>query len=151
MLRPPSTTAVPSAMSCLLCMRRLTRVKLTQPSQAGAMAVGIEDADVDVGMRIERGHRSVLLFERSPVVQQDADAHTAVGGSDQALYDERAGVVGVKDVVLQVERALGELDEEAARDESVEPRGEQAKSRAAAALGDAGLNPAFESSQVLGR
>ena len=74
-----------------------------------------------------------------------------IGGSDEALDDQRPRVVGVKDVVLQVQRALGELDQQPPGHEGVEARGQQPKSGAAAALGGARGDPAFESSQGPGR
>jgi len=61
----------------------------------------------------------------------------------------------MEDVVLQVERALGQLDEDGAGDERLETRGQQAEGRpggvTATVCRDARRDPAFESSQVLGR
>src|SRR5258708_6071354 len=65
-------------------------------------------------------HPLVLLIEGAPVVEQHAHPHAAIGGGDEAVDDQRAGLIGVEDVVLEIERAVGELDESGARPERVQ-------------------------------
>ncbi len=96
--------------------------QLAEAVESGAVDVGIEDPDLDVLMSVEARDQLVLLFEGTPVVEQHAHAHAAIGGGDEAVDDQRAGLIGVEDVVLEIERAVGELDEDGARHERVEAR-----------------------------
>ncbi len=122
--------------------------QLAQAVEPRAVDVGIEDPDLDVLMGVEARDQLVFLFERAPVVEEHAHPYAAIGGGDQTIDDQRAGLIGVEDVVLQIERALGQLDQDGARDEGVEPGRQEAKSGAAAIIGGLGFNPAFESRQA---
>ena len=88
------------------------------------MAVGIEQADLDVRVRVQPRDEIVFLLEGFPVVQQQSHPYAAIGGGDQPVNDERAGLISVEDVVLEVERALGEVDEQRSGDERIESIGE---------------------------
>src|SRR6185436_2761067 len=103
MFRPPTIVSWLSAVIDLLCMRRLTREK----------SVIIQSALAD---REEMGlKRRTSMFgcaSSSSSVRSSSRAHH---GPDQQLAH---GVV-VPDVVLQVEAALGELDEGEARQERI--------------------------------
>jgi hypothetical protein len=57
-------------------------------------------------MRVERRERRIEPA-RVLVVEQEADADAALRGLPQRLEDQVAGRVGVPDVVLDVEAALG--------------------------------------------
>jgi len=73
-------------------------------------------------------------------------ATDSVGRRDEAIDDQGAGLVGVKDVVLQVQRALGELDQDGAGHERIEAGRQQSKCRVrACTVGrDARRDPALK-------
>jgi len=125
--------------------------QLAQPVNAGAVDVWIEDADFDVRVRIQSGHDLVLFLQRAPVIEQDADSHAAIGGGDEAIDDQRAGLVRMENVVLQIERPVGQVDQDASCHEGVEAGGQEPEPGAASVLLAPRVDPAFESSQVLGR
>src|SRR5881396_2819323 len=74
--------------------------QLAEAVESGAVDVGIEDPDLDVLMSVEARDQLVLLLEGAPVIEQHAHPHAAIGGVDEAVDDQRAGLIGVEDVVL---------------------------------------------------
>ena len=84
----------------------------------GPAREGIEQPHLDVGMRIERGERRIEAA-RVLVVEQEADADAALRRLPQRLEHQVAGRVGVPDVVLDVEAALGRAGDDHPRRERV--------------------------------
>jgi hypothetical protein len=89
--------------------------------------VGIEDADLDAGMRRERGD---LLVAREivGVVEQHADAHAPIGGAKNCIHQQLAGDVVLDDEVLQIDALPRRFDELRPRNQAVAAVGKQAKS-----------------------
>ncbi len=74
------------------------------------MGKGVDHPDLDVRVCIQCREGRVPALE-GHVVEQQAHAHPAIGGTHQTLGQQPAGGVRFPDVVLQVERLLGELGE----------------------------------------
>jgi hypothetical protein len=70
----------------------------------------IEEAHLDVGLRVECGERFVQPA-RVVVVEQQPHADAASRGSTKCIEQEFAREVGLPDVVLHVEAALGGIGE----------------------------------------
>ncbi len=81
----------------------------SEPPRA-ALGKGVDHADLDIRVGIQRGEGRVAALEVQ-VVEQHAHAHPAVGGPNQTLGQQPAGGVRLPDVVLHVERLLGEIGE----------------------------------------
>jgi hypothetical protein len=75
-----------------------------------AMREGIEQADLDVRMRVERGDGRVEVLHVE-VVDQDPHAHGAVCRANEAVDEVSASRVGFPLEVLDVESLLGEVGE----------------------------------------
>ncbi len=84
------------------------------------MGEGIEEADLDIGMRVERREVGVAILEVD-VVDQDAHAHAAVGGAKQVSGEEQAGGIRIPLVVLHVETSFGQVRQHDARRERFAP------------------------------
>ena len=65
-------------------------------------------------MRIEPREKIILEIE-FVIVEQDAHAHAALGGGEQAFEQKAADVVVVEDVVLDVDGAFGQIGHGRAR------------------------------------
>ncbi len=79
--------------------------------QRGARAgQGIEQSDLHVGLECQAQHLGVLS-RRIEVVEQQPDPHAAPRGIAQRLQQDFGAGVGVDGVVLQVQAALGRLDQ----------------------------------------
>ena len=93
-----------------------------------AICEGVEDAQLDVVVMIERRQRLARL--RPPVqvevVDEDAYAHTPPGGIEDGVEQHPAGVVLDEDVVLDIERALGGANHLRAQHEPVHAAREKA-------------------------
>lgn len=84
----------------------------------------VEDPDGNAGMAVQRGQYPVQT--RYPVViDQQPDAHAALGGGVQGLKQQRPGTVAVPDVILKVERRLGRAHQQEPRGEGVEAVAQQ--------------------------
>jgi len=125
--------------------------QLAQPVYPRSVDIGIEDTDVDVLVRIQSGHDVVFLVQRAPVIEQDADSYAAISGGDESIDDQRPGLVGVEDVVLQIQRAVGELDQDGACHEGVEAGGQEPEPGPASVLLASWVDPAFKTGHVPGR
>ena len=100
--------------------REIERARQAGPTPARE---GIEEPHLDRGMRVERREARVEAA-RPQVVDQQAHPHAALGGRQQAPEHEAPRRVVVEDVDLQVDRALGLLDQPDARRERVEAAAE---------------------------
>ena len=87
------------------------QLQIARPARAAGERV--EQAHLDVGMRVDARQRGVVQVE-FVVVQQQAHAHAAIGGGDQLLDQEGAALVGVEDVVLDVDGTLGHVGQRGA-------------------------------------
>ncbi len=78
--------------------------KLREPDQrvVPAMAESVEHADFHVGLRVQRQDVR-FVFEDIDVVQQHPDPHAAFGGLQQGIGNDRASLVAMENVVLDVE------------------------------------------------
>ena len=74
--------------------------------QARATVEWIEQPHLDVGVQVGHG-QALVLVARIEVVDQDANAHAALGGAQQLAGQQPPGEVLVPDVVLRVQRAFG--------------------------------------------
>ena len=79
----------------------------------------IEEPDLDVGMRIERGDPGIEAGG-VVVIEEQPHAHATIGGAMERLEQQRPRHIVVPDVVLHVQRMLGGTGEQHARGESVE-------------------------------
>jgi hypothetical protein len=75
-----------------------------------AVGKGIEDADLDIRVRIHGGDlriaaRRVDVIDQEPD-PQNANLHTPVSGLDKALGQDPAGGIRLPDVVLQIQALL---------------------------------------------
>ncbi len=108
-LRPPTSAMRLSAIQLLLCMRRLMRLKLRHGlaeacERSPARGERIEQAHVDVRVRIQRGEAEIL-GSSVQVVDQQAHAHTALGGGKELRRERKARGIRVPDVGLHVDAA----------------------------------------------
>ena len=99
----------------------------------------VEQAHLDVRMRVERVEHAVLSADVE-IVEQDAHAHAAIRSREDALRDEPAGRVVVEDVVLQVERMRGVVDQHDAAHQRIGVAEQRAESGIVVVLGDFGLH-----------
>ena len=103
-----------------------------------AMREGIEQADLDVRMGVERGDGRVEILQVD-VVDQDPHAHAAVGSANEAVDEVSAGRVGFPEEVLDVESLLREVGERDAGGKSGAPVANDAECGVAGMLrGDLG-------------
>ena len=92
--------------------------------------------------------RTLFAQVFDPTIEEDADAHAPVGGGNEAVDNERAGVVGMEDVVLEVERPVGELDQDGTRDEGVEPGRQKPEPGATSVRLAPRVDPTFKACQA---
>ena len=77
MLRPPMIVIWLSMVNVLLCIRRFTPLEVADRVQVAGAAAGerVEDANLEVRMRVERGQPEVVSLGLDVIEQQaDADA-----------------------------------------------------------------------------
>ena len=84
------------------------------------MGERVEDADLDIWMRVERREVGIAILEVD-VVDQDAHAHAAVGGAKQVSGEEQAGGIRIPLEVLHVETSFGQVGQHDARRERFAP------------------------------
>ena len=96
----------------------------TGDAVAAAEMQRTEQADLDVRVGGQRGDLAVAAVAGG-VVEQEADAHAAVGGLQQLHGEQPRAEAVVGDVVLQVEAALGVADQFGADGEGLVAVGQQ--------------------------
>jgi hypothetical protein len=101
--------------------REVTHVIAQPPRAAGER---VEQAHLDVGMRVQRGNRRVHAF-CVLVIQQHAHTHAALGRLPQSMSQQSAGGVRMPNVVLHIDAALRCARQRMARCEGIAPGGQR--------------------------
>jgi hypothetical protein len=122
--------------------------QLPQPTRAAVERV--EDPHFDVRVHV-RDLEQVVLRARIDVVHQHAHPHPALGGAHDLRGNQPAGEIAVPDVVLDVERALGDLRGGGAIPEGHRVLRQQAYRRDTGLIAQPRFDHAVERSGVSGR
>ena len=105
----------------------------------GSLPEWVVEPHLEVGVR-SKCEKGRIEAGDSIVVQQETHPHAPRRGAPQRLEQEDTGNVVMPDVVLDVERALGRLDQKCPRSESAAAAGERVNSRQLRVCGHAGTD-----------
>jgi hypothetical protein len=87
----------------------------------------IEDPDLDGRMGVQRDDL-LVSGERVAIVDQHANAHTAIGRTQQCVRQQSAGLVTPKNIVLKIQGSYAGIDHLRPRQEPVDANRKDAKS-----------------------
>ena len=93
-------------------------IEASQQHLVTSIVERIEHPNLDVGM-VPEAQDLVIAGDRITIVDEQAHAHSPVGGALKLLGEQKTGLVAPENVVLQVERALRVARHEDARHEAV--------------------------------
>ena len=90
---------------------------------------GIEDAQLDIGMRTDPGEATVAPG-LPVIIQQHAHVYASISGGEEVVEQEITDQVVFEHEVLKVDALLGRINENRAGDERIGPAaGEQVNAR----------------------
>src|SRR6185312_6879885 len=104
---------------------------------AAAERKGIEQADLDIGMRVDGGEAGILAFE-SEIVEEEAHAHPAVGSFEERAHQTPPAAIPRPEIVLRVDRLLRHGGKGIAALEGVPAGGDEFETRKAGMRLDVG-------------
>jgi hypothetical protein len=73
-----------------------------------AIRKGIEQADLDVGVRVHCGNR-IIISSEAHIIHKQPYSDTSISCPDQPVGKYTTGLVPLPDVDLNIERLLGEI------------------------------------------
>ena len=100
-----------------------------QSGPARAEKRGIENPHLD--LRMDGKGNQFAVPREIEIIEQQADPNSAVGRFQEMFCQDAAGLVGIVDVILGIDRFLGSVGQGGAGDEGLEPELKDAKSRLA--------------------
>ena len=120
MLRPPAIPTALSMMNSLLCMRWLTRPKSDKKLhiRQRRFCHRVEEADLDIGVGVERRHSSVRLFRLDSVSSSNRRTRTPRSAARiRPVGHDPTGGVDIPDVILRIQGLFGQVGHGQARRE----------------------------------